>query len=191
MYCGESIRVVHPLFQAGRSGSSPTSPLQLHLGWILPTLGVRLNELWHSRLPCFTAPLGKFEAIGAEHDGVFYAVAIWSWPVARMLNRCRNEYYELRRLAIAPDAPKNTASRMLRVMRLMIARDKPLIRNLISYQDTAVHSGTIYKAAGWEPVRKSSAEEWTRPSRTRRKLQSAASKVRWQITIRPESEPAR
>lgn len=178
---GESIRVVHPLFHTGRSGSSPTSPLQLTLRWISPQLGVSLNELWHSRLPNFTAPLGRYEAIGAEHQGIFYAVAIWSWPVSRMLCRVQNEYYELRRLAIAADAPKNTASRMLRVMRLMIRRDKPLVRNLISYQDTDVHTGTIYRAAGWASVRKSAAEEWTRPSRARQKAQSAAAKIRWQI----------
>lgn len=180
----ERIRVVHPLFQAEGGGSTPTSALQLHLGWIDPTLGVRLNELWHSRLPAFTAPLGQFKAIAAESDGMFYAAAIWSWPVARMLGRHKNKYYELRRLAIAPDAPKNTASRMLRVMRLMICREMPLVENLISYQDTEVHGGTIYKAAGWQPVRKSAAEEWTRPSRERRKTQSAVAKIRWQIAVR-------
>lgn len=182
---GESIRVVHPLFQAGGRGSSPTSPLQLHLGWILPTLGVRLNELWHSRLPSFTAPLGQFEAIGAEHGGIFYAVAIWSWPVARMLNRTRHEYYELRRLAIAPDAPKNTASRMLRVMRLMIGKDKPLVQNLISYQDTDVHTGAIYKAAGWKATATRRPDEWDCQTRPRRKVQNVSRKIRWQIAVRP------
>lgn len=181
--CAERIRVVHPLFPAEGGGSSPTSALQLHLGWIDPVLGVRLNELWHSRLPLFTAPVGRFRAIGAEHQGVFYAVALWSWPVSRMLNRERHAYYELRRLAIAPDAPKNTASRMLRIMRLMISREMPSIKHLISYQDTEVHTGSIYRAAGWTPVRKSAAEEWTRPSRARNKSQSASQKVRWQLAL--------
>lgn len=188
MHCGDSIRVMHPLFQAGEGGSIPTSPLQLCLGWMEPTLAVRLNELWHSRLPDFTAPLGRFQAIGAEHGGLFYAVAIWSWPVSRMLNRDRGKYYELRRLAIAPDAPKNTASRLLKVMRLMIRKDGPPAENLISYQDTSVHAGTIYRAAGWTAVRISAAEEWSRPSRSRIKAQSAASKIRWQIPVRQVSE---
>lgn len=180
---GDSIRVVHPLFQAGRGGSIPTSPLQLHVGRIDPNLGVRLNELWHSRLPSFTAPLGRFQAMGAEYGGLFYAVAIWSWPVSRMLNRERGKYYELRRLAVASDAPRNTASRLLKVMRLLIRRDGPAAEHLISYQDTEVHTGAIYRAAGWLPVRTSVAEGWHRPSRTRAVAQSAASKVRWQIQV--------
>ena len=183
--CGDSIRVMHPLFQAGEGGSTPTSPLQLRLGWMNPTLAVRLNELWHSRLPRFTAPLGRFQAMGAEYGGLFYAVAIWSWPVSRMLNRERGKYYELRRLAISPDAPKNSASRLLKVMRLLIRKDGPPAENLISYQDTEVHRGTIYRAAGWTPVRTSAAEGWDRPSRARVSAQSAASKVRWQIQVAP------
>lgn len=181
----DSTRVVHPLFHGVEGGSTPTSALQLHLGWIDPVLGVELNSMWHSRLPSFTAPIGQFKAIGAEFDGIFYAVAIWSWPVSRMLNRVRDEFYELRRLAIAPDAPKNTASRMLRVMRIMIVNKMPGLGNLISYQDTAIHTGAIYRAAGWKPVRRSSAEGWSRPSRRRQAAQSEASKIRWQIALHP------
>lgn len=181
MHGGESIRVVHPLFQAGRSGSSPTSPLQLHLGWSTVAIAIRLNELWHSRLPSFTNPPEQCKAICAEYDGIFYAAAIWSWPSARMLSYPK--HYELKRFAIAPDAPPNTASRMLRLMRLMIRKAMPLVQILVSYQDTEVHSGTIYKAAGWRAAATRRADEWSCPTRPRRKAQNASEKVRWEIRV--------
>lgn len=179
---GDGIRVVHPLFQAEGSGSTPTSPLQLHVGWTTVQVAIGLNELWHSRLPKFTYPPEKCKALCAEFDGVFYAAAIWSPPVARMLNNTGR--YELRRFAIAPDAPQNTASRMLRIMRVLIERKMPEVCTLISYQDTEVHTGAIYRAAGWRPVVASAGGEWVRKNRTSGVAQSAAPKVRWELQIR-------
>ena len=49
--------------------------------------------------------------------------------------------------AIASDAPKYTATRMLSIMVKRIKKEFPDIVRLISYQDTEVHKGTIYKAA--------------------------------------------
>jgi hypothetical protein len=182
--CGESIRVVHPLFPTEGGGSIPTSPLQLRMGWMKVRDAVRLNETWHSVLPDFTYPEQKCKAIGAEHKGIYYAVAIWSPPVARRLNWTGR--YELRRLAIAPDAPRYTASRMLRVMRLLIERQPKLanVRTLISYQDKDSHLGTIYRAAGWREVNESAvpADGWQ--SRTQRSAsQTNADKVRWELTL--------
>ena len=59
-------------------------------------------------------------------------------------------WVELRRLAISSDAPKNTASRFLTFMTNYIKQYHPEKERAISYQDTAVHKGTIYKASGWE-----------------------------------------
>lgn len=178
--CGDSIRVVHPLFPVEGGGSIPTSPLQLVFGWIPIKTAVRLNELWHSRLPDFRWPLDKCQAIGAEYAGLFYAAAIWSHPVARNLNH--QGAHELRRLAIAPEAPKNTATRMLRVMRLMIVKRFPMMKRLISYQDVAVHSGTIYKAAGWEPVKHERGGDWHRSGRQSRHNR-VSPKVRWEYAL--------
>lgn len=180
---GESIRVVHPLFQTEGSGSNPTSPLQFHIGFISMRKAIALNEEWHSRLPAFTSPPERCLGMGAEYDGRFYAAAIWSPPLARMLNY--QGIYELRRLAIAPDAPKQTGSRMLRIMRLLIQRRMPDLKKLISYQDTAVHDGTIYRAAGWQEARSDRGGEWARPlvGRHNRPVQSAAPKVRWEYCL--------
>jgi len=91
--------------------------------------------------------------------------------------------YELRRFAIAPDAPKNTGSRLLKIMAQLIQIIRPDARILISYQDTSVHKGSIYAAAGWKPVFRSKGHEWSCKSRPDRAQQSAADKVRWELCL--------
>lgn len=116
--CADSTTVVYPLFQAGEGGSIPTSALQLQVYPIVSSFAVRLNARWHSRLPKL-ANWQQCRVFGAEFQNTWYAVALWSrHPVARLLNG--RGMYELRRMAIAPDAPKNTGSRMLRIMTLLI-----------------------------------------------------------------------
>jgi hypothetical protein len=102
---------------------------------------------------------------------------------------------ELRRFAIAPDAPKFTASRMLKVMRILIARRWPDLSRAISYQAVGIHDGTIYKAAGWRNANYSNYSEWgTRRRRkraagfrvapsTRKPSQIKCDKIRWEIEL--------
>jgi len=86
-------------------------------------------------------------AYRAAFDGVTYAVALWNTPSARTLPP---GLLELRRMAVAPDAPHCTASRFLNEMVKRIAVEFPHIERVISYQDMHVHTGTIYRAAGWQ-----------------------------------------
>lgn len=174
-----------PLFRSGRGGSIPTSALQLNVRVVTYDVAEKLNACWHSRMPkigmagcckpCFTA----------EHDDISYAIAMWSRPVAA--NRIKRGEYclELRRMAVAPDAPQNTASRMLRIMKNHIKRTMPEIERLISYQDTEVHKGTIYKAAGWNAVLVSEYQAWTDSGnrRPQKNVQSEAAKVRWEFPL--------
>ena len=143
-----------------------------------------LNENWHSRLPKIGASRGRVYYC-AEHDGVCYAVAMWSNPVARLLPQ--REWLELRRLAIAPDAPKNSASRMLGWMARDINKRFPDVVRLISYQDCEVHTGGIYKAAGWVHAENyvSRARGWSKGSgggrdRSGRTNQAVAPRMRWE-----------
>lgn len=184
---GESIRVVHPLFQEAGGGSIPTSPLQLHVGEVTLDLAMRLNELWHSRFP-LTDKTNLVRVrygvnFAAEYEGKFYAVAIWTSPIAS--NRLKDglKALELRRLAIAPDSPKNTASRVLSVMTRLIKGKGFDINRFISYQDTGVHKGTIYKAAGWQSVGEQGFQEWSTDRRKRAPSQSNAPKVRWELSL--------
>lgn len=196
MICGDGIRVVHPLFQVEGGGANPTSPLQLHIGEINLETAIQLNALWHSRLPNVDKTnvqrTSNNVCYGAEHNGIYYAVAVWTDPIARLLNG--RGWLELRRLAIADDAPRFTASRMLKVMRLMVAKKFPRVTKLISYQDTSVHAGTIYGAAGWTPVETmASGNNWDTPTRTRTRPtpeKIAPQKVRWEYPIRPDAPSA-
>lgn len=106
---------------------------------------VYLVRKWHSRLPNTQAGPWQY-AFKMSCNGITYAVALWNNPSARTLP---GHWLELRRMACAPDAPKFTASRFLGLMAQWFKVHCPEREKLISYQDTAVHLGTIYKAAGW------------------------------------------
>jgi hypothetical protein len=184
MICADDARVACPLFQAEYGGSKPTSALQLVVRKVPPKIASELNARWHSRLPeiknykmCF--------CYSAEFSNVFYAVALMSHPVASGLNG--QGIVELRRMAIAPDAPKNTGSRFLRIMVALLRRDRPEFTKIISYQDTEVHTGAIYKAAGWSAVEnthKGGACGWDNNARRRTesngKAPLLAKKIRWE-----------
>lgn len=180
---GDQARIVDPLFyNYDSTPSTLESPKQLELMVIPVDRAVLMNELWHSRLPLFggTARI----AYGFAFDGRFYASAIWSQPIARALPQ--REWLELRRLAIAPDAPKNTATCVLKKMRLDLPSQFPEVIKFISYQDTDVHLGTIYKADNWRMVHTTRGDDWTRPNqvkRTRTHSQSSSIKNRWEYNI--------
>jgi hypothetical protein len=153
-------------------------------------LAASLNKQWHSLLP--RTDLGNLlcgnmsAAYGAYFKGRWFAVAILSQPIIASL--CDGETIELRRLAICKDAPKNTASRMMGVMRRLLRRDMPFVKKIISYLAVDVHTGTIYKAAGWQPVGEIVAP---RPQRKRGDkqratgpLQTHSRKQRWQLLLR-------
>jgi hypothetical protein len=184
---GDGARVAYPLFQEGDGGPHPTSPLQFAIYEISTELAVELNRKWHSVLPEIKNPRGDAICFGAEFEGRVFACAIWTIPVARLLNG-RN-WLELRRMAISGDAPKNTASRMLSIMTRLIRVRKPHIVKLISYQDTEIHSGTIYKASGWKMAGNYSSRSrtWVNKARVRKEVQTTAPKMRWEkdLTQRP------
>ena len=158
-YCADSTREVHPLFQTGDGGSTPTSALRArHLKFeeCPKPYAVDLVRKWHSRLPkCAKGPWTQ--AFHAYYEGVTYAVALWNNPSTRCLP---SHWRELRRMACAPDAPKNTASRFLGWMARWFEANHPACEKLISYQDVAVHTGCMYRAAGW-------VDEYFSPPRNR------------------------
>lgn len=184
----ENIRVMYPLFQEEKGGSTPTSALSaksLVIERIPFERAKELNRAWHSRLPLFRSACGAmgFLCFGAFHGEKCYAVAIWSNPVARLLPQAT--WLELRRLASAPDAPKNTCTRMIRIMEIIIRNEKRDIEVLVSYQDTEVHAGGIYAGSGWSKTFLNDGHGWEMPNRKRSKAQSLAPKQRWEKIITP------
>lgn len=182
---GDSVRTTRSLFQMRDGGSIPTSPLQLRIVEIKPQLASELNEKWHSRLPRIhwsnITRNTHYICFAAEYDGRYYAVGIWSSPVAQNRFKDGKSILELRRLAICKDAPKNTATRMLAVMIKIIKKRFPEIKRLISYQDTEVHKGTIYKAGNWKIGGETDFISWQ--NRPRNPDQSKAKKIRWEYDL--------
>lgn len=156
-------------------------------------LAVELCRAWHSRLPNTQKGPWQFAFAAVAPDGEVVAVALWNNPSARTLP---NHWLELRRMACAPSAPKNTASRFLAWMARYFAKEHAHREKLISYQDTAVHVGTMYKAAGWAVDFVSKARIRDRSKNragTNRKYRSdmnglapaASEKIRWAKTLPP------
>ena len=110
------------------------------------------------------------------YQDVVYGVGIWSHPVSNY--RDAKRHLELRRLVIPDYAPKNTASRMLALMVRDIRKRFTQYSACISYQDTEVHLGTIYKAAGWISLGSSKSGDWSHRGANRIN-QSLAPKVLW------------
>ena len=184
----DDVRDSIPLFRSGCGGSSPTSAHHLTINKCKVQRACELNEIWHSRFPKIhwsnVVRNRDYICFVAEYDGIAYASAIWSSPVAANRLKEGKTALELRRMAIADDAPKNTASRMIGVMRKIIRKRLPHITLLLSYQDTEVHQGTIYKASGWYFASKNKGTSWTNNNRKRNKEQSLSDKVRWEFRLK-------
>lgn len=164
--------------QAGGGSSTLTSALSLHFELIDLETALYLNGRWHSHLPHLDCRVASWLCYGAVWRDAYLAAAVWSLPVARMLPQ-DGSCLELRRFAVAPTCPKNTASRMLGWMAHDIVRRRPSVHRLVSYQNCAVHRGTIYKAAGWRPVLAPTGGEWNHRGRQRTATR-IQSKVRWE-----------
>jgi hypothetical protein len=186
-------RLAYPLFHAGSGGSNPTSALSaksLRFDVGDKSVAVQLVRQWHSRLPACQESPWQY-AFYAEHEGTIYAVALWNNPSGRCLP---SHWLELRRMACAPDAPRNTCSRFLGYMVRYFKTHCPDREKCISYQDTAVHEGTIYKAAGWVAEHESKTRVRDRSKNrvgTDRAYRSnlngvdadSAAKIRWGISL--------
>jgi hypothetical protein len=182
--------VANPLlFGTTEKGTLPKSATYLKIVEIGMRLAQRLNKVWHSMLP--RTDLGNLlggntsVAYGAGFDGKWYAVAIFSQPIIHAL--ADKKTIELRRLAICHEAPKNTASRMMAIMRKLVKKKYPQMEKAISYLAIDVHDGTIYKAAGWKAVGKITEARPQRKfgdkNRATGPLQTKSRKQRWEINL--------
>jgi hypothetical protein len=162
----------------------PTSPKLMQIVTISAARACQLNGEWHSRLPNIhpsnVTRNRHYACFAAKYNFDVYAVAIWSSPVNQSF--CMDTVLELRRMAIRDEAPKNTATWMLSKMTKQIKKLLPSIKRLISYQDTDVHHGTIYKAGNWIPVSVVEYRPWNK-TRLRNNEQSNASKIRWEYSL--------
>ena len=78
---------------------------------------------------------------------------------------------------------KNTATQSISYMQDDIKKNMPDIKLLISYQDTSVHKGTIYKASNWIIGATTQFIDWNTGTRKRNAIQSDAPKIRWEYDL--------
>ena len=99
-------------------------------------------------------------------------------PAARTLDYTR--WLELTRMYFVDEAPKNTESRGLAMMRRWVRVWMPEIKALLAYSDPAAgHQGTVYAADNWARfgLTRNSQIGWrTRPNR---RDETPSRKVRW------------
>jgi hypothetical protein len=177
---------------SGAEDVRPASPCEITIKEIKPKLASVLNERWHSRLPKIhwsnIVRNTHYVCYGLFYNNEVIGIAIWSSPVAQNRFKDGKKILELRRLALSEKCPKNTASRCISVMVKMIKRKFPGIIRLISYQDTSVHTGGIYKASNWVKSTETDFSSWTTKSRRRNKDQADAKKVRWELCIKQQKK---
>ena len=160
---------------------APTPPAtvkasQLHVDRCSPAIARQFIKDHHSRLPVTQRGpwMHAYKAVDPNTDRIF-ATALWNNPSARTLP---NYWIELRRMAVSADAPHCTASAFLAKMVKDLRLDGKT--HFISYQDCDVHTGTIYKAAGWQ------IEHSSQP-RTRERGYSAARGRNYRTSINGQS----
>lgn len=146
-----------------------------------------LNEIWHSRLPKIhwsnIVRNTHYVCYQFNYKQAIIGVGIWSSPVAQNRMKDGKTVLELRRLALSDVCPKNSATYVISRMIKDIKTRFPDIKRLISYQDVAVHVGTIYKASNWKISGQVEFQDWQTSSRKRNKIQSDANKIRWEYTL--------
>ena len=166
------------------------SPKELVLKEIDPKLASHLNEMWHSRLPII--PVSNIYrnthkiCFGLFNNNEAIGVAIWTSPVAQNRFKDGKTILELRRLALSPKCPHNTATWCISKMVGKIKNKFPDLTRLISYQDTAVHKGIIYKASGWKEAKETEFSSWTTKKRIRNKDQATGKKIRWEKQLKTD-----
>jgi|SRR3990167_2812553 len=89
-------------------------------------------------------------------------------------------WLELTRMYFVDEAPKNTESRALGMMRRWVRVWMPEVRGMIAYSDPgAGHNGVIYLADGWAPMGLSDSAHASWRTRPQRRYSEATNKLRW------------
>jgi len=150
--CADSIKVTRSLFQVGKGGAVPTSAHDLQLQVITRNLACECYRKWHY--------LGDTLFLSSHDIGVFYNGELlgcisFGEPNATDLKGYWNRHtqkgwLEIKRLALSPDCPKNSESRVIAIS-IRLLKKMLTLKGIVTYADSGVgHVGTIYKASGFK-----------------------------------------
>ena len=110
---------------------------------------------------------------GTTGVSIFFSIIFFSSIKLRLFSIIFDSFSSF--LAISCDSPKNTASFMIAEMQRWILKSMPTLFKLISYQDTGVHLGTIYKASNWVSNGESKFVSWEKHSKRPGKIEQSLS----------------
>lgn len=113
-----------------------------------PALVRRLVSAWHSTHP---PRIAWKRAFLLRNGSAIVGVSVWGLPTARLEDNTGSTW-EHYRMALSPEAPKNSASWFIAHNRDWIRDRAPDVRRLIAYVDLTVHSGVTYRADNWRRV---------------------------------------
>jgi hypothetical protein len=148
---GNSIQVTRSLFQEREGGAVPTLPHQFEVEVILPEEAEACYEKWHY--------LGKQDFLatihfGAKTPGELWGAISYGTPNASGLNgywtpETQDGWWEIKRLALSDDLPKNSESRFIAISLRFLRKFYP-VKGVVTYADDGVgHTGIIYRASGF------------------------------------------
>lgn len=161
-----------------RDGSTPIRPLQLRVEKIAFSHAVPYLIEHHYLHRRSTIPKITF---GVFHGWQCVGVLVFGQPVARLEDQ--ETTLELNRFWLSDDCGKNSESRLLAVSCRLIRKFMPGIKRVIAYSDSAMgHTGTIYRAAGWNPLA-GRLDTWERANRVRRNPRVMGIKTKWEKAL--------
>ena len=119
--------------------------------------------------------------VGVRDHLSLVGIAVVGRPVSRVLDD--GQTLEVTRVCTLTGQVQNVVSQLLgRCAR--IARDMGYTK-LVSYTLADEEEGTSYRAAGWEPVRRSEGGSWDRSERQRsQRPEQEGPKIRWEKSLR-------
>jgi hypothetical protein len=142
------------LFQENNGGLIPTSALQLFFKEVEPKTASDVYKRWH-----YLKDQGFISTInfGVYYKDVLLGAISFGPPNATDLKGYWNRntqkgWYEIKRLALSPDCPKNSESRCIAITIKLLKKNID-IKGIVTYADDGQgHVGTIYKASGFKSL---------------------------------------
>jgi len=125
-----------------------------------------------------SAPPGYRVALEFLAGRVRIGAMLLGRPTARKLDP--ELWLELTRMYFVDEAPRNTESQALGMMRRWVRVWMPEVRGLIAYSDPAAgHTGVVYLADNWAPMGLSDSAHASWRTRPQRRYTGATNKLRW------------
>jgi hypothetical protein len=125
-----------------------------------------------------SAPPGYRVALEFLDRGERVGAMLLGRPTSRELDA--DHWLELTRMYFIDEAPRNTESRALAMMRRWVRVWMPETRAVLAYSDPSVgHEGTVYAADNWAPFGRTRNGKIGFRTRPNRRAETPSRKLRW------------